>query len=222
MDIVKNMISQNSKLRVVTATFLVANLWAMFFYCPPIILSITIAIALYIMLQELHAMLGSSKKFAALASLYPITPCLLLIYFNHTPEYKFLLLHLFLLVFTFDSASYVAGKICSKLWATHKIIPAISPGKSWEGACGGYLATTSLLCMITHSVNLQIYLLSAVICTIAFLGDIFESSLKRSANIKDSGTILPGHGGLLDRFDAILFVSYFFFIFRNYLVMVFA
>lgn len=221
MDI-KNLISQNSKLRAITAIFLVASLWAMFFYLPPIILSITIIIALCIMLQELKNMVPSSHKFLTLALFYPIAPCLFLIYFNQTPEYKILLLYLFALVFTFDSASYLAGKVCSKFWTTHKIIPTISPGKSWEGACGGYIVTTILLCMIIYNLSWQIYLLSAAICIIAFLGDIFESYLKRSANIKDSGTILPGHGGLLDRFDAILFVSYFFFIFKNYLVMVFA
>jgi phosphatidate cytidylyltransferase len=220
------MISKNSQLRVITAMFLSAGLWAMFFYCPPIIFSIVVMITLCIMLQELKNMLGNSQKFFLLAPFYPIIPCLFLIYFNQTSEYKNLLCYLFILVFTFDSASYLAGKSCSKFWTTTKIVPAISPGKSWEGACGGYLVTTLLLLIILRvqgkSVSWQICALSAIICTIAFVGDIFESSLKRAANMKDSGTILPGHGGLLDRFDAILFVSYFFFIFKNYLAMVLA
>ncbi len=218
----KTLISENGRLRIFTAIFLAAGLWVMFFHLPPILLSLTIIIAMCIMLQELHAMFGASPKFMMLAPFYPILPCIILIYFNQTPDYKYLLLYLFVLVFKFDTGSYVAGKLCSKFWTTHKIIPAISPGKSWEGACGGYLFTTFILMVVTHKICWQICTLSAVICTIAFLGDIFESALKRSANIKDSGTILPGHGGLLDRFDAILFVSYFFFIFKNYLVMVFA
>ena len=213
----------------------------MFFCLPPIVLSLAIVIAMCIMLQELHAMLGTSPKALAgrsvtpalkirrtrgvtwvvLAPFYPILPCIILIYFNQTPAYKYLLLYLFALVFKFDTGSYLAGKLCSKFWTTHKIIPAVSPGKSWEGACGGYLLTTTVLMFLAHTTSWHIYALSAVICTIAFAGDIFESALKRSANIKYSGTILPGHGGLLDRFDAILFVSYFFFIFKNYLVMVF-
>ncbi|MDP3788439.1 MAG: phosphatidate cytidylyltransferase [Candidatus Chromulinivorax sp.] len=222
MAIKKFMISENGKLRIITAIFLVAGLWLMFFYVPPIILSIAIVIAMCIMLQELHAMLGTSLKFVWLAPLYPITPCLILIYFNQTPEYKYLLIYLFVLIFKFDSGSYLIGKVCSKFWTTHKIIPTISPGKSWEGVCGGFTFATMVLIFITKKICWHIYALSAVICTIAFVGDIFESYLKRSANIKDSGTILPGHGGLLDRFDAILFVSYFFFIFKNYLVMIFA
>lgn len=218
------MISINSKLRTITALFLGCGFWVLFFYCPPIIFSIVIAIAMCIMIAELKNMLKLSVPFFLLMPAYPITPCLILIYFNQTPDYKFLLYMLLGLVFCFDSASYFSGKICSKLWTTTKIIPAISPGKSWEGACGGFAATTLLLCMIlivqNKNIGWQTCALSAIICTIAFAGDIFESYLKRSANIKDSGTILPGHGGLLDRFDAILIVSYFFFIFKNYLVMV--
>ncbi len=225
MDI-KNWISHNSRLRAITAIFLVAGLWSLFFYCPPIFFSIAVFIAMIIMLHELKNMLGLSQKFLLLATLYPITPCFILIYLNQSPEYKILLYYLFILVFTFDSASYLAGKTYGKFWTTTKIVPKISPGKSWQGACGGYLITTCLLLMILESKQKQIEerhidLLSAMICTIAFAGDIFESYLKRSANIKDSGTILPGHGGLLDRFDAILFVSYFFFIFKDYLVTLF-
>ena len=225
MDI-KNWISHNSRLRAITAIFLVAGLWSLFFYCPPIFFSIAVFIAMIIMLHELKNMLDRSQKFLLLAPLYPIIPCAILIYMNQSPEYKILLYYLFILVFTFDSASYLAGKTYGKFWQTTKIVPKISPGKSWQGALGGYLITTCLLLMILESKQKQIEerhidLLSAMICTIAFAGDIFESYLKRSANIKDSGTILPGHGGLLDRFDAILFVSYFFFIFKDYLVTLF-
>jgi len=222
----KNLISHNSRLRAITAIFLVTGLWSLFFYCPPIFFSMAIFIAMLIILHELKNMLGFSQKFLLLAPLYPIIPCFMLIYLNQSPEYKILLYYLFILVFTFDSASYLAGKTYGKFWTTTKIVPKISPGKSWQGACGGYLITTSLLLMILTAQEKKINewdidLLSAMICTIAFAGDIFESYLKRSANIKDSGTILPGHGGLLDRFDAILFVSYFFFIFKDYLVNLF-
>ncbi len=58
-------------------------------------------------------------------------------------------------------------------------------------------------------------LLVLITCLFAFMGDIFESFLKRQAHIKDSGNILPGHGGFLDRFDAVIFATYFFFLFRH-------
>lgn len=212
----------NGTLRIITGLILGAGLATLFFYCPPIMLSTFLLIAMFIMIAELKNMVPSPIKLFLLAPLYLIIPCLILIYFNQSTQYHPLLFYLFITVFTFDTACYCAGSLCSKLWITHKIIPAISPGKSWEGFFGGLITTTILLFFIAQQnsslYSSQIFLLSFAICTIAFAGDIFESYLKRSADIKDSGTILPGHGGLLDRFDAILFVSYFFFIFKNYLI----
>ena len=213
-------INQNSVTRAITAFFLATGFYLLFFYCPPIALSIILMNIMFIMIAELKNILGYSKKFFTLLPFYPIAPCLILIYFNQTPEYQILLSYLFIIVFSFDTASYLVGSACSKFWTTNKIVPAISPGKSWEGACGGFLMTTLLLLALTKSYTWQICLLNAIICIIAFAGDIFESSLKRSANIKDSGTLLPGHGGFLDRFDAILLVSYFFFIFKDYLLTI--
>ncbi len=218
------MISHNSKLRIVTATFLAATLWALLFYCSPILFSIIILCMMCIMIIELKNMVRNLPQFLLLAPLYPIIPCLILIYLHQTPDYKILVPYLFLLIFSFDSVSYLAGSACSKFWTTHKIIPAISPGKSWEGAIGGYLSTTLILLIALTLQNKiydsSIFIITAIICTIAFAGDIFESYLKRSANLKDSGTLLPGHGGFLDRFDAILFVSYFFFIFKDPLLKI--
>lgn len=215
--------SKNSIARAITATVLCWSLWYALVHCQPIVFSTLVGIMLCIMIAELKNMVRNTWRFFILLPFYPIIPCLILIYFNQTPTYKILLYALLIIVFTFDSASYVTGKICSKLWQTTKIIPAISPGKSWEGACGGYLITTSLLLIHTLMQGKNLYwqtlLLSACICTIAFAGDIFESYLKRSANIKDSGTLLPGHGGFLDRFDAILAVSYFFFLLKDYLLI---
>ena len=145
-----------------------------------------IFIAMLIILHELKNMLGFSQKFLLLAPLYPIIPCFMLIYLNQSPEYKILLYYLFILVFTFDSASYLAGKTYGKFWTTTKIVPKISPGKSWQGACGGYLITTSLLLMILTAQEKKINewdidLLSAMICTIAFAGDIFDAGYSLSS-----------------------------------------
>ena len=123
------------------------------------------------------------------------------------------------MVFSFDSASYFFGKLYGK----HKIIPSISPGKSWQGAIGGYCMTTIIFIIVAFSQGSTMQwqtacLFSGIICAIAFAGDIFESYLKRSAGIKDSSNLLPGHGGFLDRFDAIMAVSIFFFLYRNSLI----
>jgi len=221
--IIKNYLSENSKLRIITAILLVITLSSIFFYCPPIIFSCTVGIIMFIMLQELKRMVHNNIIFNLLAPWYPIIPCCILIYFNQIPECKILLYYLFTTVFSFDSGSYIVGKICNKFWKTSKIIPVISPGKSWEGLIGGCIISNATIAFILHiyhkSITWNIFLLNIIICIIAFAGDIFESYLKRSAQIKDSGTILPGHGGLLDRCDGILFVSYFLFIFKNQIVI---
>lgn len=215
---------KNTKQRIITGSILAITLYILFFHCQPIVLSFCFILGLVLMLAELKRMIPDALMFYALAPMYPTIPCLILIYFNQTPLYKNLLLYLFVLVFTFDSASYFTGMFCSEFWKTKKLVPTISPGKSLEGIFGGYLATTWILFLITNArsikVELILFLMSAIICSIAFAGDIFESYLKRSAKIKDSGTILPGHGGILDRFDGILAVSYFFFIFKNYLLTI--
>lgn len=220
--VIKNFIKKNSVSRAITAFFLGTGFYILLLYCPPILFSIFLCTIMMVMISELKNIIKETTRFLILLPFYPIIPCLILIYFNQTPEYKNLLLYLFMIVVSFDSGSYLTGKICSKLWTTLKIVPSISPGKSWEGACGGYLISTLLLLITMYLDNKilswHILALSAIICTIAFTGDIFESYLKRSANLKDSGTLLPGHGGFLDRFDAILFVSYFFFIFKDYLL----
>lgn len=216
---------KNSTLRIATGFTLAFIFHTLFFYCPPITLSIVLTIAMFIMIAELKNMVKNNIIFYCLAPFYPILPSLILIYFNQTPIYKNLLLYLFIIVFSFDSASYFFGKLWSKLWTTNKIIPSVSPGKSWQGAFGGYAFTTFIISIsvnpwYTYNISFLL-LLSGIICTIAFCGDIFESYLKRSAKLKDSGNLLPGHGGLLDRFDAVLVVSFLFFAYKDTLLYIF-
>ncbi len=116
-----------------------------------------------------------------------------------------LTLAVFILVWTSDTAAYYVGKLVGR----RPLAPSISPNKTWEGAIGGGLAAVAvgLLLDLTvldflatpHCVAL------AIICgSIGQVGDLAESRLKRSVGVKDSGGILPGHGGLLDRFDALI------------------
>jgi len=106
-----------------------------------------------------------------------------------------------------DVGAYLIGKKIGK----NKIAPILSPGKSYEGLVGGLIfATTGGMFYAVLILNLSIPI-SALICIaivlIGLMGDLFESHLKREVNIKDAGTSLPGHGGFLDRFDAIIFIS---------------
>jgi len=116
------------------------------------------------------------------------------------------ILALLLLVWTADIGAYAAGKTFGK----HKLAPKISPGKTWEGWVGGTLLTLLVgwsLGYLLPEMSLATRLVAAgVVAVFGVLGDLAESMLKRSVDVKDSGRIMPGHGGLLDRFDAFLFV----------------
>ena len=116
------------------------------------------------------------------------------------------LLFIYLLTWTFDTFAYLFGVKFGK----HKIMPLISPKKSWEGFIGGLLATL-IVSYIIYDLNFleEIDLVSLIIITFilpftAILGDFIESYLKRQAGVKDSGNVIPGHGGMLDRMDAFM------------------
>ncbi|UYZ65228.1 phosphatidate cytidylyltransferase [Hymenobacter weizhouensis] len=115
-------------------------------------------------------------------------------------------LALLLLVWSSDIGAYAAGKTFGK----HKLAPSISPGKTWEGTIGGFLLTLGMgwaLGYLLPELSLTYRLVVAgVVAVFGPLGDLAESMLKRSVDVKDSGRIMPGHGGLLDRFDAFLFI----------------
>ncbi len=105
-----------------------------------------------------------------------------------------------------DTFAYFSGR----LFGSHKLCPTISPGKTVAGFIGGILGTTFSLVAVGALFCLPLYhmaILGASVALVATLGDLVESSLKRLANIKDSGRIIPGHGGVLDRFDSILFTA---------------
>ena len=114
-------------------------------------------------------------------------------------------LGLLLLVWTNDTGAYLTGRKFGK----HKLFERISPQKTWEGTLGGAVFTVLIawgLSFIIHDFTVPQWLALSLVAAIGSnLGDLVESMLKRSLGVKDSGTILPGHGGLLDRFDAFIF-----------------
>lgn len=107
-----------------------------------------------------------------------------------------------------DTGAYFAGKALGR----RKLYPAISPNKTWEGSIGGVLAAV-LLAFVVRAVGglaispLQLVVVAALGAALGQLGDLAESMLKRAVGVKDSGAIMPGHGGLLDRLDALMFVG---------------
>lgn len=110
--------------------------------------------------------------------------------------------------FASDTCAFFSGRA----WGKHSLASAISPGKTWEGAIGGLLAgiTASLILSASFSLPLsywQMALLGGVISIFAQLGDLVESLLKRNTGTKDSGKLVPGHGGILDRTDSLIFTG---------------
>ena len=183
-------------------------------YLDPSALSWLLVLPLIIWMDELfrkrsHSLHNLSYSLTAL--IYPATLISSLSYlaylspgehaFNHS-----LLIHLFVLIWTNDTFAYLAGK---KL-GNHKLLPRVSPAKSWEGLAGGLLASLLVALLISHlqkEMALLHWLVLAAIVTLAGTGgDLCESYLKRNFGIKDSGSLIPGHGGLLDRFDSAMFI----------------
>lgn len=116
------------------------------------------------------------------------------------------------LVWSNDSLAYIAGR----RWGSRRLLPRVSPGKSWEGAIAGF-AGTLLVSVIYTLVVFQMWLalpiagFSGAICGVLVglvgpLGDLAKSAVKREAGVKDAGRIFPGHGGIIDRFDALFIV----------------
>ncbi len=116
-------------------------------------------------------------------------------------------LFLIVLIWINDTFAYLTGSLLGR----HRIAPALSPGKTWEGFAGGLvfsmLATWPLSALIDPSGTVNWLVLAPLISTSALLGDLAESRLKRKHGLKDSGTIMPGHGGMLDRFDSLFFAA---------------
>lgn len=124
----------------------------------------------------------------------------ILIHFFH----KDLILFTLILTWVFDTFAYIIGVNMGK----NKIFPSISPKKTWEGFTGGFIFSIITAFLISKYIFIiDIKLATIISLTLPFtatLGDFIESKYKREANVKDSGNIIPGHGGILDRMDALM------------------
>ena len=146
--------------------------------------------------------------YALLAFLYIPFLLMHLVLLRQTPYGVNWLIVLMLIVMTNDSAAYYTGSAFGKT----KLYPLVSPKKSVEGALGGLVGSMcgTLIAKYTFFPQLSlvdVFATALVIGALGQVGDLFESLLKRSFGVKDSGTIFPGHGGVLDRLDSILFAA---------------
>jgi phosphatidate cytidylyltransferase len=162
----------------------------------------------------LPAMTSGANRYLSVTYALSIFGCFVAIVslFETSPEY---LLSVMSLVWVADIGAYFAGKGFGR----HKLAPSISPGKSWEGAVGGWLAVivfAAVAVMIPdfgETFPIKLYLkfgplgfvaVVTLLVIASVIGDLFESQLKRRAGMKDSSGLLPGHGGVLDRIDALI------------------
>lgn len=146
-----------------------------------------------------------SKTLGIIAGLFVLAPSwIALNYLRNTDPMPIWVLYVMVLVWVADIAAFFAGRRFGK----HKLAPLISPGKSWEGV-GGALLATIIISGIAYSflkppMALGFWLgLNLLTVIFSVVGDLFESAFKRVRQVKDSGSLLPGHGGLLDRIDSL-------------------
>jgi phosphatidate cytidylyltransferase len=170
----------------------------------PVFLSARFAMELLFVKDVAGLVTVNNLKFSAVAyiGLPVLCGCVFLI---GEYSWKFVLIPV-LLIWINDIGAYLIGS----QWGKHKIAPIISPGKSIEGTIGGGIATMMagyVLSIIWPQIPFY-YIVSLTLATpvFALAGDLWESALKRDAGVKDSGRLLPGHGGILDRYDSLLFV----------------
>lgn len=130
------------------------------------------------------------------------------LWYNDCAPYNFhYVLGIILLIWASDVGAYLVGSLIGK----HKLFERISPGKTWEGTIGASILNIGCAFIIANwfpELALKHWIVISILVSVfGTLGDLVESMFKRQAGIKDSGKIMPGHGGILDRFDSLLFVS---------------
>jgi phosphatidate cytidylyltransferase len=166
---------------------------------------IVFIVALYA--QHIESGLIGSVLMGIVYVILPITALnYLAFYAAHSYNHR-IILGVFILIWINDTGAYVTGS----LFGRHKLFPRISPKKSYEGLAGGTLFTLAAAFGMKYLMGtiLQTHdwmVIGIITCILAVYGDLTESMFKRKADKKDSGSIMPGHGGFLDRFDSILFV----------------
>lgn len=165
-----------------------------------------IGLGLVLCYPKLATIWGKSIFLRGLMGVMVLVPCIVAINFiRDSNEGVYNLLFLFVLIWAADTGAYFVGK----KWGKNKLASAVSPGKTWEGLGGGLvLAMIVVLCLAIiykapHHMWPALILLSFITVLFSVLGDLFESMLKRNAGLKDSGRLLPGHGGILDRIDSL-------------------
>ncbi len=184
----------NTELNIVIIT--ASLLW--WIICVPLLLSFPFQKNNFIHNRIVKTLVGIVLLLATLVSMVLI---------RNNPEYgSAFVLYLVLMIWFADSGAYFAGRALGK----NKLIPNVSPGKTWEGVAGALIVTLVVALVAVNLLNIPssqspaFVLITFVTVIYSIVGDLSESMFKRMANIKDSGNLLPGHGGMLDRIDSLM------------------
>lgn len=169
-------------------------------------LAVTLAGAL--LLVGLARWRGGRPSWAGLGTLWLTLPCLALVWLRSATEAGFeLLLGLLLVVWACDTAAYFVGRAVGG----PRLAPRLSPSKTWAGLAGGALGSALVASLWAQASGLaapaEAAAAGGALAVLAQIGDISESAVKRRFGVKDSGALIPGHGGLLDRVDGLLFAA---------------
>ena len=200
------------------------------FRCWTVLLLLSMAFGIPVVFRQDLRMALPASAASAFGVLYIAAPLSLLIVMRHDEIQSFLVIYILLSSWAGDTAAYYAGRAFGR----HKLAPVVSPNKTWEGSIASVIATVLAAFVLFHYhpqisnwfsgpnsfKSFQVHsaatgpamvpwwhvvLLGIVTNVATQFGDLFESAVKRGAQVKDSGSLLPGHGGMLDRIDALLF-----------------
>jgi phosphatidate cytidylyltransferase len=141
---------------------------------------------------------------ASLPEEYICLPLSLLVFIDRHPAGNVWIFFLLAVIFASDTGAFYFGRFFGR----HKLYPSVSPGKTWEGAVGGLISSLFIALIffrIFAAFGAGILILAGILSIAGQIGDLVESMLKRSCGVKDSGKLLPGHGGFLDRLDGMIF-----------------
>jgi phosphatidate cytidylyltransferase len=187
------------------------------------ILIITLVSSLYLIYQlytkkEISYRNDRSKLGMTIRYLIFSLSFLVLIPFYKEEYHPYLILNILVLIWVNDSFAFLVGKNFGK----RKLFESVSPKKTIEGFIGGVTFSLVAAFIISNYVTifspLNWMIIAVIVSSVGTIGDLIESKFKRQANIKDSGNIMPGHGGMLDRLDSLLFVAPFVYLYINFII----
>lgn len=200
--------------RILSALVLIPVVVGIIWFAPPVATNVLLVVVVFFAVPEVRALSrGNWTVNLVLALFWILLPLGMLsrIRSGYAPG---VIMLLFVLIVVSDSAQYFAGRAFGR----HKLAPVISPKKTIEGSIGGLVAATAIApwlgsLWLPGVPPVWMAVAGGAIAIAGMAGDLFESWLKRRAGIKDSGNLIPGHGGILDRIDAFLFAAPVYYVF---------